>query len=58
MWDWSYWWQSDSLMAALEVGRSTSGWIGSGMFWDNLRVYGYPALRMNQYNQKDDPIVP
>jgi hypothetical protein len=45
-------------MPALEVGRSTSGWIGSDMFWSNIRVYGYPLLRMNQYNQKDDLIVP
>ncbi len=54
MTQWYYYWNTRTLVDALENGRQNSNWIDSGKFWGALRVYGFNELRMNQYNQRAD----
>ena len=51
---WSYYWQTESLVDAMEFGRNNSNWIPQSKFWDGIRVYGYNELKMNFYNKKTD----
>ncbi len=54
MTQWSYNWNTKTLVDALEDGRQSSNWIDSGKYWGALRVYGFSELRMNQFNQRTD----
>lgn len=54
MFDWQQNWTHRTLVQALENGRNNSNWVPPGQFEENIRVYGYTALKMNEYNQKND----
>ena len=50
--EWTYYWQTRTLVDALEYGRNSSSWVQPGQFWSNIRVYGYNDLRIDQYNHQ------
>ena len=54
MFDWQQNWTVRTLRDALENGRANSNWIPDDQFWGGLRIFGYNALKMNEYNQKND----
>ncbi len=54
MFDWQQNWTFRTLIDALYNGRQNSNWVPLDQFRNNIRVYGYVELKMNEYNQKND----
>ena len=54
--EWSYNWNTESLVSAFDDAVATSVWPSGGrqQLWSALNVYGYTALKFNEFNQKND----